>query len=81
MRRWLLSIIASRAFASAALALLVAGLGVWLLAMPVGRAFEQASYDVSLSWLGGARPPAASAPVAVVFLDLDSFRSRNLDLT
>lgn len=79
MPRWLLSIIASRAFASAALALLVAGLGVWLLAMPVGRAFEQASYDVSLSWLGGARPPAASAPVAVVFLDLDSFRSRNLD--
>ncbi len=71
----------SRLFAALALAVLVAMLGLTLRAPdgPLGDGLVRASYD-SLHVLNGTRLAAlAESPVVIVYLDLNSFKAKELD--
>lgn len=63
------------------LAIATAGLGILLLRpeSPLGLNLQRTSYDSYYSWLNLASLPSGRLPVALVYLDLDSYQSRGLD--
>lgn len=69
----------SRAVVALALVVLVAALGWVLQRSPLGEPLSRTSYDSLHALAGRSRPALDDSPVAIVYLDLPTYRQANQD--